>query len=146
MAGRSAAPVIAVLDSEALAALAFPNERRRAARRAQAVLTAIERLGGRACLPAPVIAEVARSSVRRAAVDRVLRRLAVIDTGRSIATLAGQLLGAHGLESGHAIDAIDAFVTATAHDHRPAMVLTGDPDDLNRLTGDFPAVGVQALP
>jgi predicted nucleic acid-binding protein len=143
VAGRAAPPVIAVLDSEALAALALPHERTRAARRAQAVLTAIERLGGRACVPAPVIAEVARSAARRAAVDRVLRRLAVIDTGRSIATLAGQLLGAHGLDSSHAVD---AFVAATAHDHRPAMVLTGDPDDLHRLTGDFPGVGVQALP
>lgn len=143
MVSRDGACAVAVLDSEALAALAFPTERPRAARRAQAVLTAVERLGGRACVPAPVIAEVARSAARRAALDRVLRRLPITDTGRSIATLAGQLLGTHGLDSRHAVD---AFVAATAYSHRPSVVLTGNPDDLTRLTGDAPGVGVQALP
>jgi hypothetical protein len=57
----------------ALLALAFPSERARASRRAQAVLVAVERLGGQACVPAPVIAELARSPSRRAEVDRVLR-------------------------------------------------------------------------
>jgi predicted nucleic acid-binding protein len=83
------APVLAVLDSAALAALAFPRERARASRRAQAVLVAVERLGGRACVPAPVIAEVARCASRRTGVDRVLRQLPIVDTDRAIATLAG---------------------------------------------------------
>ena len=52
--------MLAVLDSKALAALAFPRERARASRRTQAVLVTIERLGGWACVPAPVIAELAR--------------------------------------------------------------------------------------
>lgn len=135
-------PVLAVLDSEALSALAFPRERTRAARRAQAVLTAVERWGGRACVPAPVIAEVARSGPRRAAVDHVLRRLPVVDTDRRIATSAGLLLGQHGLDSRHAVD---AFVAATAIGARPAVVLTGDPNDLTRLMGDEAGVGVEAL-
>lgn len=132
-----------MLDSEAVAALAFPREHAKAARRAQAVLTAVERLGGRACVPAPVIAEVARSSARRAAVDRVLGRLPVVDTDRAVATRAGGLLGQHRLDSRHAVD---AFVAATALRERPAVVLTGDPDDLVRLVGDDPAVRVQPLP
>ncbi|MGH4001075.1 MAG: type II toxin-antitoxin system VapC family toxin [Pseudonocardiaceae bacterium] len=137
------APVVAVLDSEALAALAFPRERGRVGRRAQAVLVAVQRLGGRACVPAPVIAEVARSASRRTGVDRVLRRLPVVDTDRAVATLAGQLLGGNGFDSCHAVDAL---VAATALGARPAVVLTGDPDHLGRLVGDDPGVHVQPLP
>lgn len=136
-------PVLAVLDSEALSALAFPAERTLSARRAQAVLTAVERMGGRACVPAPVVAEVARSAARRAAVDRILGKLPVVDTDRVVATRAGQLLGRHGLNSRHAAD---AFVAATAVGARPSVVLTGDPDDLAQLVGDHPGVGVRALP
>jgi predicted nucleic acid-binding protein len=137
------AAVLAVLDSEAVAALAFPREHAKAGRRAQAVLAAVERLGGRACVPAPVIAEVARTSARRAAVHRVLARLPVVDTDRTIATRAGGLLGHHRLDSRHAVD---AFVAATALRERPAIVLTGDPEDLVRLVGDDPTVRVQPLP
>lgn len=135
-------PVLAVLDSEALSAVAFPRERARSARRAQAVLTAVERMGGRACVPAPVIAEVARSAARRVAVDRILGTLPVVDTDRVVATRAGALLGDHGLDSRHAVD---AFVAATAIGARPSVVLTGDPDDLTRLVGDHPGVRVQSL-
>jgi predicted nucleic acid-binding protein len=137
------APVLAVLDSEALAALAFPRERARAGRRAQAVLVAVERLGGRACVPAPVIAEVARSVSRRSGVDRVLRRLPVIDTDRAIATRAGNLLSRNRLDSCHAVD---AFVAATAVSASPAVLLTSDPDALTRLIGDDPGVVVRPLP
>lgn len=137
------APVLVVLDSEALAALSFPHERARAGRRAQAVLVAVERLGGRACVPAPVIAEVARSASRRSAVDRVLRQLPVIDCDRAVASRAGDLLGRNKLDSCHAVD---AFVAATALGYGPAVVLTGDPDDLGRLVSDDPGVHVQPLP
>lgn len=137
------APVLAVLDSEALAALSFPRERGRAGRRAQAVLVAVERLGGRACVPAPVIAEVARSASRRTGVDRVLQRLPVVDTDRAVATLAGHLLGRGRLDSHHAVD---AFVAATALGASPAVVLTGDPDDFIRLVGDDPGVHIRPLP
>ncbi|MGH3753455.1 MAG: type II toxin-antitoxin system VapC family toxin [Pseudonocardiaceae bacterium] len=143
MPSHPEAPVLAVLDSEALAAVAFPRERGRAGRRAQAVLVAVERLGGRACVPAPVVAEVARSASRRTGVDRVLLRLPVADTDRAVATRAGDLLGRHGLDSCHAVD---AFVAATALGARPAVVLTGDPDDLARLVGDAPGVHVRPLP
>lgn len=140
---RLEAPVVAILDSEALSVLARPGERTRAARRAQAVLVAVERLGGGARVPAPVIAEVARSAARRSAVDRVLNQLPVVDTSREVAARAGAMLGHHGLDSCHAID---AFVVATALAARPAVVLTGDPDDIERLVGEVPGVGVQALP
>ncbi len=135
--------MLAVLDSEALAALTFPCERARDGRRAQAMLVAVERLGGRACVPAPVIAEVARSTSRRAGVDRVLRRLPVVDTDRAIATRAGHLMGRNRLDSCHAVD---AFVAATALGASPAVVLTGDQNVLGRLIGGDPGVHIQPLP
>jgi predicted nucleic acid-binding protein len=94
-------------------------------------------------VPAPVIAEVARSASRRSGVDQVLRSLPVVGTDRAIATLAGNLLGRNRLDSRHAVD---GFVAATALGARPAVVLTGDPGDFTRLIGDDPGVLVQPLP
>jgi hypothetical protein len=130
--------ITGVLDSEALAALAFPRERALAGRRAQAVLVAV---GWWDCVPAPVIAELARSASRRAGVDRVLGALPVVDTNRAIATLAGHLLNR--LDSCHEVD---AFVAATALVASPAIIFTGDPDDLSRLVGDNPGAHVRPLP
>jgi predicted nucleic acid-binding protein len=73
----------------------------------------------------------------------VLRWLPVVDTDRAVATRVGHLLGSHGLDSCHAVD---AFVAATALGAGSAVVLTGDPDDLSRLVGDHPGVHVQPLP
>ncbi|MDN5930990.1 MAG: hypothetical protein L0I24_08010, partial [Pseudonocardia sp.] len=78
-----------------------------------------------------------------AGVDRILGKLPVVDTDRAVATRAGELLGRNGMDSRHAVD---AFVAATAIGARPSVVLTGDPDDLARLLGGHPGVGVRALP
>lgn len=134
---------VAVLDAEALSALASPTERGSSARRAQAVLEAIERRGGTARVPAPVLAEVARTPARSAAVGRVLDHARVVPTDRPIAEHAGRLLERLGLDSCHAVD---AFVVATAASLANAVILTGDPDDLRALAANVPAVAVQALP
>jgi hypothetical protein len=94
-------------------------------------------------VPAPVLVEVARSTARRAALDRILRRLPVVNADRAVATRTGGLLGAPGLDSRHAVDAL---VAATALGERPAVLLTGDPHDLTRLVGDASGARVQALP
>lgn len=133
---------VAVLDAEALSALANPGERGASARRARAVLEAIERRGGTARVPAPVLAEVARTPARSAAVGRVLRRARVVATDQAIAEHAGRLLEGLGLDSCHAVD---AFVVATAAALTNAVILTGDPDDLRALAADVPAVVVRAL-
>lgn len=101
------------------------------------------RLGGRAIVPAPVLAEVARTAARRAAVGRVLRRFPVVATDRVVAECAAGLLEDHGLDSCHAVD---AFVAATAIRGGYSLVLTSDPDDLRRLTGGAAGVAVQPLP
>lgn len=137
------APPVAVLDAEALSSLAAPNERAASARRAQAVLEAVERRGGTARVPAPVLAEVSRTTGRTAAVGRVLRRARLVSTDRPIAEHAGRLLERCGLDSCHAID---AFVVATAASIGGAVILTGDPEDMRSLAALTPGVVVQALP
>ncbi|HYZ35777.1 MAG TPA: PIN domain-containing protein, partial [Pseudonocardiaceae bacterium] len=88
-------------------------------------------------------AELARSASRRAAVNRVLNALPVVDTDRLIATRAGHLLASNRLASCHAVD---AFVAATALGASPAVILTGDPDDLRRLVGADPGIHIRPLP
>lgn len=122
--------------------LASPKERGSASRRAQAVLQAIERRGGYAVVPAPVLAETSRTRARRAAVDRVLRRLQVVPTDRPIAEQAGALLEAAGMGSA---TAVDAFVAATAAQTPAAVILTGNGDDLGRLSSSLTNVAVEGL-
>lgn len=133
---------VAVLDSEAVSVLASPKERGSASRRAQAVLQAIERRGGYAVVPAPVLAETSRTRARRAAVDRVLRRLQVVPTDRPIAEQAGALLEAAGMGSA---TAVDALVAATAAQTPAAVILTRDGDDLGRLSSSLTNVAVEGL-
>jgi predicted nucleic acid-binding protein len=62
----------------------------------------------------------------------VLSRVIVLPVTAQIARRAGELLGVTGL-SGHRC-AIDAVVAATALElERPTILLTSDPDDMNRL-------------
>ena len=132
-----------MLDSEALSTVTWPDGRSKSTRRAQAVLEAVVRLGGRAIVPAPILAELARTSARAAALSRVLRRFPVVATDRPIAECAAVLLETNDLDSRHAVD---AFVAATAIGNGYSLVLTGDPDDLRRLTAGAPGVAVQPLP
>ena len=135
-------PATAVLDSEAVSVIAQPSRRSASIKRAQAVLEVIERRGGFAVIPAPVIAEVRRGK-RASAIDHLLNRLAVVDTDRDVASEAGDLLHRHRLGSAHAVDAL---VAATAKEIRPSIILTGDEKDLSRFCNGYHAVTVQALP
>lgn len=60
----------------------------------------------------------------------------------AVATRAGHLLTAAGMDS---TNAVDAFVAATAALRAPALVVTGDPGDLQALTADLPDVAVEAI-
>ncbi len=131
-----------MLDSEALSVLAERSARSSVLARVQAVLEAVARRGGVAIIPAPVLAEVSRGR-RAAAVSRVVNKLVVVPTDRAIAQAAGDLLERHRLDS---TAAVDAFVVATAAARRPAVILTGDPDDLTLLASTVPNVAVQCLP
>jgi predicted nucleic acid-binding protein len=115
-----------VLDCEGLSKLAAGDARTRAyldsvrARRAQVAVSAI------------TLTETLRGGSRDAAVHRVLSRITVVPVSGQLTRRAGELLGTTGL-SGHRC-AIDAVVAATALGlERPIVLLTSDPDDLNKL-------------
>ena len=127
MAGRRiAAGGTLVLDSEGLAKLAAGDARTRG------YLDSARARGARVAVSAITLTEALRGGARDAAVYRVLSRITVVPVSPEIARRAGELLGQTGL-SGHRC-AIDAVVAATALElQRPVVLLTSDPDDLNRL-------------
>jgi predicted nucleic acid-binding protein len=127
MAGqRVAGAGTLVLDADGLSKLAAGDARTRG------YLDSARNRGARVAVSAITLTEALRGGPRDAAVHRVLSRITVISVTEAIARRAGELLGATGL-SGHRC-AIDAVVAATALDvERPVVLLTSDPDDLNKL-------------
>jgi predicted nucleic acid-binding protein len=115
-----------VFDAEGLSKLAAGDARTRG------YLDSARNRGARVAVSAITLTEALRGGSRDAAVHRVLSRIIVISVTEAIARRAGELLGATGL-SGHRC-AIDAVVAATALEmERPVVLLTTDPDDLNKL-------------
>jgi len=115
-----------VLDSEGLSKLAAGDAR------AHAYLDSARARRARVVASAVTLTEVLRGGPRDAAVHRVLSRITIVPVTAQIARRAGELLGATGL-SGHRC-AVDAVVAATALElERPIVLLTSDPDDMNRL-------------
>jgi predicted nucleic acid-binding protein len=115
-----------VLDSEGLSKLAAGDAR------AHAYLDSARARSARVAVSAITLTEVLRGGPRDAAVYRVLARITVVPVTPEIARRAGELLGVTGL-SGHRC-AIDAVVAATPLElQRPVVLLTSDPDDLNKL-------------
>jgi hypothetical protein len=82
-----------------------------------------------AAIPTPVLAQVHRGGRDRARTDRVLKAVgAFVPTSVDTARRAGELLGRSGLT-----DAIDGIVAAEALRAVPSVILTSDPDDMERL-------------
>jgi predicted nucleic acid-binding protein len=127
MAGRRiAGGGTIVLDGEGLSKLAAGDQRTRG------YLDSAREKGARVTVSAITLTEVLRGGPRDAPVHQVLSRIAVAPVTGAIARRAGELLGTTGL-SGHRC-AIDAVVATTALEmERPILLLTSDPDDLNRL-------------
>jgi predicted nucleic acid-binding protein len=123
---RIAAGGTLVLDSEGLSKLAAGDDR------ARAYLGSARARHAKVAASAITLTETLRGGARDTAVHRVLSRITVVPVTAQIARRAGELLGATGL-SGHRC-AIDAVVAATALGlERPVVLLTSDPDDMNRL-------------
>jgi len=122
-----------ILDSEAVNALANASQRGTLAERARAILTIAHERRALVRVPAPVLSEVCRGPRFDAAVDRLLhgRGIAVIELTRGMAQRAGALLARSRLSSAHAVD---AFVVASALSFEAAVIATGDPDDIRRLS------------
>ena len=77
-------------------------------------------------VPAPVVAQVSRSS-QQAQLRRFLTGCAVVPLGESEAHEAGRLLG-----KTRTADVVDAVLVTIAV-RQNATILTGDPDDIKRL-------------
>ena len=133
-----------ILDSEAVHALARARERGALAVRARAILTRAHELRALVRVPAPVLAEVCRSSHLDAAVARLLTNhgIVVTDLTRRLATRAGGLLAKAGMSSEHAVD---AFVVSTALDFTTAVIAASDPKGIARLAAPFQHVRVFAI-
>ena len=77
-------------------------------------------------VPAPVVAQVSRSP-QQAQLRRFLTGCVVVPLGESEAHEAGRLLGMT-----RTADVVDAVVVTIAR-RQKAMILTSDPDDIERL-------------
>lgn len=133
-----------ILDSEALNSLARASERPALAHRARAILGMAHEEGALVRVPAPVLAELCRGRPADAAVNRVLngRGIVVVDLAANTARRAGALLARARLDSAHAVD---AFVVATAIEFGSAVIATGDPEDIGRLSAGLRDVRVFAI-
>ncbi len=83
-------------------------------------------LGALPLVPAPVVAQVSRSS-QQAQLRRLLAGCVVVPLGENDAHAAGRLLA-----KTRTADVVDAVVVSLAV-HYKAVILTGDPDDIQRL-------------
>ena len=79
-------------------------------------------------VPAPVLVQVSRSP-QQAQLRRFLTGCMVVPLGETEAHEAGRLLGL-----ARTADVVDAVVVTTAL-RQKATILTGDPDDIERLVG-----------
>jgi predicted nucleic acid-binding protein len=133
-----------ILDSEAVNALAHARDWAVLAERARAILQIAYERRALVRVPAPVLAEVCRGSRFDAAVERLLndRGIGVCALTQWIAQRAGGLLAKAKLSSAHAVD---AFVVATALDFDTAVIATGDPGDIRRLSSTHRQVKIFAL-
>ena len=95
-------------------------------------------------VPSAALVELYRGQGTDEAIDLELRRgyARVITTGVRIARLAGHLLAA--IDAGSEL-AIDALVVATAIRLGGGLILTHDPDDLERLSAAYPNVRVASV-
>jgi hypothetical protein len=133
-----------ILDSEALNALARPNERGALSVRARAITRVAHERGALVRVPAPVLAEVCRGLRFDAPINHLLNREAirVADLTRKTAQRAGALLKKASMSSANAVD---AFVVATALEFESAVIATGDPEDIKRLSVTFSRISLVVL-
>jgi predicted nucleic acid-binding protein len=104
--------------------------------------------GHRVVTSAAVLAEIIRGS-RDAEMHRVLARVGVEPVSEGIGHRAGQLIGAAGMSSGQAVDAMVAATAIAAAEQAEAgdraasvLLVTSDLPDLTRLVAGRPGVVV----
>jgi len=135
-------PVL-VLDSEALSS--FARGRGPRFREVRAALEAARRLQRDVVTPAVILAELYRGPGHNQTVDSCLSRdtwIHVRDTDRSFARYVGGVLAAAGAGS---TDLADAHTVAAAVEAGGGVILTGDEDDLTRLSASYPNIHIKSI-
>lgn len=130
-----APPQRLILDSGAVIALSRQDQRARAA------LTAAWEAGVEVSIPSVVVAETVRGSARDAPVNGIIKAVGParpVDEGTG--RIAGGLLG-----QARSNGTVDAIVVASAIQLGGAVILTGDPEDLNLLASGHPDVVIHPL-
>jgi predicted nucleic acid-binding protein len=105
--------------------------------------------GHRVVTSAAVLAEVIRGSSRDAEIHRVVARVGVEPVSEAIGHRAGRLIGAAGMSSEQAVDAMVAATAIAAAEEAEAadratsvLLVTSDPPDLTKLVARRPGVAV----
>lgn len=135
---------VLILDSEALSSLARPNEHHVRHERVRVAMRSAQRQGTPVRVPSVVLVELYRGGGTDGAIDLVLRRgfVRVVTAGARTARVAGH--GLAGIGAGSEL-AVDAIVVATAVRLGGGIVLTHDPDDMERLAADHHNVRVVTI-
>lgn len=125
-----------ILDSGAVIALSRRDDRARAA------LAAAWEVGAQVSIPAVVVAETVRGSgPRDAAVNRVITAVGDVGvTDETTGRVAGSLLGTARSDA-----TVDALVVADAIERGGGVILTGNPDNLERLAEGHSEVVIEVL-
>ena len=135
---------VLVLDSEAVSALARPEQDRERHGRVQAAMRSANRRNVPVRIPSAVLVELYRGRGTDEAIDGVLGRgfAQVVTTGVRMARIAGHLLA--DAEAGSEM-AIDALVAATAIRLGGGIVVTHDPVDIRLLAANRPDISVFSI-
>lgn len=135
---------VLVLDSEAVSALARPEDNRNRHNQVRAAMRSAHARNAPVRVPTAVLVELYRGPGFDEPVDRVIAQgfAQVVTTGARIARIAGHLLARVGADSELAIDAL---VVATAIRLGGGIVLTHDPTDLAMLAARHPNVAVAGI-
>jgi len=121
------------LDSGALIAY------ERGERRAGALIDAERRRRRAVTVPTAVLTEVWRGGSRQHRLQRLLADCVIAPLDEPLARAAGELLSRTGTD-----DPVDAIVAQSAA-RRGDVVLTSDPDDLQRLADDLGTIRVRGV-
>ena len=133
-----------ILDSEAISQLAR-SKGKGAQGIVQDAIRAAATVGAPVIVPAAVLAEQYRWGSHDQLVDACLSRypgIEIENTTRSLARSIGNILGRAKLGSEHHVD---AAVIATATARGGGVILTSDPDDLERLAAGNSAITIVAI-
>jgi predicted nucleic acid-binding protein len=129
-----------ILDTEAVNALANPDDRGATRLRAAAITSRARQDGATIAIPLPALAEVFQNAASDASINRLVDAVQVIPLTLPIARLAGHLRTSAGRGS-----AVDAMVVATAVRLGGAIIATADPLDLSALAQYHPNVKIWSL-